>query len=292
MPQQRRKPIKVQEIDDCLEKMKSLEKNVLEEDFQLVQQLKESLQVMKDKWVELKNDLKNVSQDKNTYHEELEKSTKHIVHMNEQMNQEKNLYLTQIKNLEGDLLEQKLFSKGLDETFTKQKDIFLKKMEDKDVEISNLVEKLEGCVIEKNRLEEELDILKEKEKLLETQEENIKKKENEISVIMGELKSCDEKRKRVEKEMEDLKIEGMKKRDELEKEIYILKEKMDRNDRDKEDRIKILQVKLSSSEIENENSFRNMRDHIDVLVVQKKHLAVMVDDLKRRLDKKSKCCIL
>jgi DNA repair exonuclease SbcCD ATPase subunit len=281
MPQ--RKPQnKLPEIGECLEKLQTLEPNVTEEDFQVIGEIKEYLDVIKGKWKTLNTNYKTLFQEKTNYEGDAEKMIQSISKLNE----EKAKYLQELKVLEGKLSVSDALVKKV-ETENKSLIESIKLLETTfETEKIDFKNGKDLLVQEKSELENEIKTLKD---LLETKDQLIEKVREEKDSLYSILDSkynilVSENVELLNKinVLSDIELRNKK----------LLEEKLDQLKTEKDHRIRVLEARISSMEYEKTQDLEKKEDQIQILTSQKKNAEKLLVELTIKLEKKSKCSIM
>ena len=281
MPQ--RKPQnKLPEIGECLEKLQMIESNVTEEDFLVIGEIKEYLDVIKAKWKTLNTNYKNVFQEKTNYEDDIEKMTQVISKMTQEQTIVEAKHQEELKVLNDKLRTTDDLMKKIDSENKKLIESL------KDLEVMSVNERLDFSTSkdvlnqEKIGLEKELKVLKD---LIESKDQSLEslrvEKESlysildskynilvsENSELLNKLKSVTDDEKKHNASIEELRNE-------------------------KEHRIRVLESRISTLEYENEKNVEQFEDQICILTNEKKNMENLLNELTVKIEKKSKCCIM
>lgn len=272
MPQ-RKTSIKLPEVGECIEKLQILESSVSDEEFQVISEIKESLDMIKGKWKTLNGNYKSLFQEKTNYESEMEKMIQSISKMNE----EKIKHLDQIRTLEKKLidLEEQVTEKNRNQEIEKSELEEVKKELEKN--ISEILSMSKEISVKQNEFVSLREVLDDKEKTIV----NMRLEKEALDVVLLEYKfkndslltkinilsSIESKNKELSESIEELRKEKNRVIDGLEK-------------------------KISTLEYEKEKDKGKFEDEIQILVGQKKTLENLLNELRSKHDKKSKCTIM
>lgn len=277
MPQ--RKPQnKIPEIGECLEKLQMIEPNVTEEDFLVIGEIKEYLDVIKAKWKTLNTNYKNLFQEKTNYEADVEKMTQVISKLTQEKSAIESKHQEELK-----VLNEKL---SVTDDLMKKIDSENKKLIEsmKDLEVTNMNEKSilssskDVLNQEKIELEKEIKVLK----------DLIESKDQSVESLRVEKDSLDSKYNILVSENSELlnKLNGVS--DSEEKHNVSMEELR----KEKDHRIKVLEARISTLEYEKEKDVEQFEDQICILTDQKKNVENLLNELTVKFEKKSKCCIM
>ena len=280
MPQ--RKPQnKLPEIGECLEKLQTLETNVTEEDFQVIGEIKEYLDVIKGKWKTLNTNYKTLFQEKTNYEGDAEKMIQSISKLNE----EKAKYLQELKVLEGKLSVSDALVKKV-ETENKSLIESIKLLETTfETEKIDFKNGKDLLVQEKSELENEIKTLKD---LLETKDQLIEKVREEKDSLYSIL---DSKYNILVSENVEL-LNKINVLSDIELRNKKLHEEMEELKKEKDHQFRDLEEKISTIEYQKEQDLEKKEDQIQILTSQKKNAEKLLAELTIKLEKKSKCSIM
>lgn len=264
MPQQRRKSNKLHEIEDCLDKIKVLEQSVSDEDLITLKSIKETLQLVKEKWTSLNENYKIIFQEKTDYETELESMKQSIIKIKE----EKDIQLKHVEKI-----------------WNEKKETLEKEIEDKKIKINDFVQ--------------EISSIREKTKSLEGQilslSEISNSKEQLSEQVISHLKSEKEAIQDVLLEFKDKNSELLSRLNyftDIELKNKLLNEQVNRVNREKDIIVKKLEMQIAELEYKKMQAIREFEDKVNILKIEKKNLEEVLNELRIKLDKKYKCCMI